>query len=210
VLFLDEFPEFDRRVIESLREPLEEGVVTIARSKGAETFPSDFILLAAMNPCPCGYFGSPQKQCTCAPFDTERYRKKISGPILDRIDIILPVEHVPFERLHDFPSKAGTMASTDIQEEIKIARERQKHRLRSLGIDKEINAELSAKELFIAAKLSEPVRLLLNMSAEKLRLSVRAYHRVLRVARTIADLDMADEIKERHILEALNYRPKIF
>lgn len=222
VLFLDEFPEFDRRVIETLREPLEERVINISRSKGTEIFPSHFILVAAMNPCPCGYDGSQLRRCVCAPFDIMRYRNKISGPILDRIDITLPVENIPYEKLNmgtdentgneqrEFRSNDRVMTSADIREEIKIVRERQKHRLRSLGILKETNAELSVKELARAAKLSDPVRLLLNTSAEKLTLSVRAYHRVLRVARTIADLDMQEEIKERHILEALQYRPKLF
>ncbi|MBP7831552.1 MAG: YifB family Mg chelatase-like AAA ATPase [Candidatus Pacebacteria bacterium] len=225
VLFLDEFPEFDRRVIETLREPLEDHVVTISRSKGAETFPSDFIFMAAMNPCPCGYAGSTIRHCTCAPHDIARYRKKISGPILDRIDITIPVEHVPFEKMvgtenteiqnHSISNgenlnSNNLMSSEYIREEIKTARERQKFRLQSLGLRKEINAELSAKELLIAAPLSEPVRMLLNMSAEKLGLSVRAYHRVIRISRTIADLEMHEEIKERHILEALQYRPKLF
>ncbi|HRH31678.1 MAG TPA: ATP-binding protein, partial [Candidatus Paceibacterota bacterium] len=217
VLFLDEFPEFERRVIETLREPLEDHVVTISRSKGAETFPSDFIFLAAMNPCPCGYSGSTIRRCTCAPHDIARYRKRISGPIFDRIDITIPVEHVPFEKMvgvenaeQQGAEQQGIMSSEYIREEIKTVRERQKFRLQSLGIRKEINAELTAKELLIAAPLSEPVRLLLNMSAEKLGLSVRAYHRVIRISRTIADLDMHEEIKERHILEALQYRPKLF
>jgi magnesium chelatase family protein len=216
VLFLDEFPEFDRRVLESLREPLEEHIVNISRSKGSEIFPSHFMLVAAMNPCPCGFDGSTVKRCTCAPYDIVRYRRKISGPILDRIDVVLPIEHISYEKLNEttkYKEKVGgekIMTSEHIREEISIVRERQKHRLRALGIRKDMNAELTAKELAIAAPLSETVRLLLNTCAEKLSLSVRAYHRVLRVARTIADLDMQEEIKERHILEALQYRPKLF
>ena len=216
VLFLDEFPEFGRTVIETLREPLEDRVVTISRSKGIEIFPSHFILIAAMNPCPCGFLGSEIKQCICAPYDIVRYRKKISGPILDRIDITLPVEHIPFEKLNEkidkkFESGIGgrsVMTSARIREEILFVRTLQKHRLSHLGIHKETNAELSVKELAIAAPLSEPVRLLLNSSAEKLALSMRAYHRVIRLARTIADLDRAEKINESHILEALQYRPK--
>ncbi len=217
VLFLDEFAEFDRRVIEALREPLEEGIVTIARAKWSETFPSDFILIAAMNPCPCGFAGSTTKQCTCAPYDVARYRKKISGPILDRIDITFAVEPVRVEQLRaeistDYKNgetDTNRMTSEHCRLEIETIREWQKQRLRSLGIHKENNAELSPKELAIVAPLSSDVQLLLELSSTKLGLSARAYHRVIRVARTIADIDMEDKIKERHILEALQYRPKL-
>jgi magnesium chelatase family protein len=209
VLFLDEFPEFNRQVVETLREPLEEHTVTISRAKGTEIFPSHFILIAAMNPCPCGYDGSRAKRCICAPYDIARYRKKISGPILDRIDITLAVEHIPYEKL-DTNKNGKEMSSKNIRAEVGAVREYQRQRLRSLGIEKETNAELSAKELIRVAPLGNEVRLLLNTCAEKLSLSVRAYHRVLRLARTIADLDTSEEIKERHILEALQYRPKFF
>lgn len=219
VLFLDEFPEFDRKVIETLREPLEDHTITISRTKNSETFPSDFILITAMNPCPCGYNGSKMRQCICGSHDIVRYRKKISGPIIDRIDITVPVEHVPFEKIighistNNIANKntspnAFPMTSENIRNDVYVARQRQKNRLHSLGIHKEINARLSAKELLVAAPLRDSVRLLLNTSAEKLGLSVRGYHRVIRIARTIADLEMADSITEQHILEALQYRQK--
>lgn len=207
VLFLDEFPEFDKRVLENLREPLEERVVTISRAKGTETFPSHFILIAAMNPCPCGYEGSNQRRCICAPFDIIRYRKKISGPILDRIDITLSVEQLPYEKL---AGEATGEKTEDIKKKIMETRAFQKERLHKLGINKETNAELSTKELERAAVLSDSVTKLLNQSAEKLALSARAYHRVVRLARTIADLESSPDIIERHILEALQYRPKLF
>ncbi len=212
ILFLDEFPEFDRRVIESLREPLEEHVVNISRSKNSETFPSHFILITAMNPCPCGFYGSKIRNCSCSPYDIIRYRKKISGPILDRIDITLPIEHISYDKLSEINKVIGkdkAMTSIEIREQVMCARTRQKQRLRSLGIDKETNSELNSKELEKSAPLSEPIRMLLNLSAEKLALSVRAYHRVIRIARTIADLEDSEKISERHILEALQYRPKI-
>lgn len=214
VLFLDEFPEFDRRVIETLREPLEDYVVTVSRSGGSETFPSQFILIATMNPCPCGYFGSTLQQCVCGPHDIARYRKKISGPILDRIDITIPVLNIPFEKLQRSNEKEkidtkDIMSTEYIREEIKIVRKRQHYRLTSLGIHKETNAELSVKELGIAAPLKETVQILLTTSAERLGLSIRGYHRIIRVARTIADLDMSEQIEERHVLEALQYRSKI-
>ncbi len=207
ILFLDEFPEFDKRVIETLREPLEERVVSISRAKGTELFPSHFILIAAMNPCPCGYAGTTVKRCVCAPQDIIRYRKKISGPILDRIDITLAVEQIPYEKLSGENSSGE---SKQLLQKVLSARATQEERFKALGKNKTLNAELSVKELPQVAPLSKEVEELLRQSAEKLVLSPRSYHRVIKLARTIADLDGEQQIKERHILEALQYRPKIF
>lgn len=230
VLFLDEFPEFDRKVIESLREPIEEHVVNISRSNNSEIFPSDFILIGAMNPCPCGFHGSKIKDCLCSPFEITRYRKKISGPILDRIDITLPVEHVSFEKITKSYGKNNSaknilnfesdnslkqiqptqMLSSQIREKISEAREIQKERLRFHSINKEKNSDLSAKELSRVVKLSEPVEILLNTYAEKFSLSIRSYLKIIKISQTIADLENSDKIKESHVLEAFQYRPKFF
>lgn len=207
VLFLDEFPEFDKRVIETLREPLEERIVSISRAKGTEVFPSHFILVAAMNPCPCGYAGTTVRRCVCAPQDIIRYKKKLSGPILDRIDIALSVEQIPYEKLQS-ANKEGE--SLSLRNKVERTRAIQRDRFIKQNSKKELNAELSSKELGSIAPLSKEVETLLRLSAEKLQLSPRAYHRVIKLARTIADIDEDTDIKERHILEALQYRPKLF
>lgn len=209
VLFLDEFPEFKRQVIETLREPLEDHSITISRSRGTETFPTNFILIATMNPCPCGYYGTNVKECICSPFDISRYHKKISGPIRDRIDINISTEHISYKKLNGLKNEE-LLTTLKIREEIRIVRERQKNRLSSLHIPKNINAELTNRELETAMMLSVPAKILLNSGSEKLALSIRAYLRTLKVARTIADLDNSEKTEERHILEALQYRSKIF
>jgi len=205
VLFLDEFPEFEKRVIESLRQPLEDRVVNISRSKGTARFPAQFILIAAMNPCPCGYAGSKQKDCVCRPVDLDRYRRKISGPIIDRVDIWLRVENVDYEKLSG-KNKSGE-TTENISGRVKKARAIQKERFAGLSKKIKTNSEMTVKDIDILP-IKDEVKKILNDSAEKLNLSARAYHRVIKLARTIADLDSSEDIKTPHILEALQYRPR--
>ncbi len=205
VLFLDEFPEFDRRVIESLREPLEEKKIRISRSKGTATFPADFILVAAMNPCPCGNFGSENKKCVCPPGTIERYQRKISGPILDRIDMWIEVTDIAHTLL---ANKDLSESSADIKKKIIKARTIQTKRNSAVNKETTRNSQIKAKDINRLIDVDEKARLILNMGAEKLGLSPRAYHRVLRLARTIADLEEEPIVLERHILEALQFRQK--
>ncbi|MBU1159775.1 ATP-binding protein, partial [Patescibacteria group bacterium] len=204
VLFLDEFPEFERRVIESLRQPLEDGMITIARAKGSLRFPARFIMICTMNPCPCGNFGSKTKQCICSQGALMRYQRKISGPIIDRIDLWLEVPQIEHEKLSDMQNSGEI--SKDIQQRVVKAREKQRNRFK--GSKLLTNSEMSVKELKNFCILSNRVRDILNQAAQRLDLSGRAYHRVIKLARTIADLEDAENIVESHILEALQYRPK--
>ena len=205
VLFLDEFPEFEKRVIESLRQPLEDNIVSISRARGSAVFPSNFILIAAMNPCPCGNKGSKQKQCICKPSDLDRYKRKLSGPIMDRIDIWVTVGNIDYERLSSHEEKNGEQTKT-IKEKVLKAREIQNKRFKNLT--KKINSEMNVKDLAIFCQLTNETKQLLNKSAEHLQLSARAYHRTIKLARTIADLDGEENILSSHILEALQYRPR--
>ena len=203
VLFLDEFPEFDKKVLESLRQPLEDRIVTVSRAKGTVHFPADFTLVAAMNPCPCGFSGSDHGICRCSAHDLARYQKKLSGPIVDRIDIWLPVEHVAYDELTGHAIHEGE-SSGDVRARVRVARDIQGRRLGS----GRLNASLSSKEIQ-TEPLSAQVLDILKQSAERMRLSPRAYHRVIKVARTIADLEQSDTIEVDHILEALQYRPQL-
>lgn len=207
VLFLDEFPEFDKKVLESLRQPLEDGVVSISRAKGTALFPSNFILIAAMNPCPCGNLTSKTKRCVCKESDIVRYKRKISGPIMDRIDMWVSVGDIDLKTLGE-NKKEGEDTKT-IRERVLLARERQIKRFENSERKINRNSDMNVKELNEYAKIGEKERRLLEESATKLGLSARAYHRVQKLARTIADLEGKDEIDETHILEALQYRPKI-
>ncbi len=205
VLFLDEFPEFDKRVIESLRQPLEEGVVNIARAKGTERFPSRFMLIAALNPCPCGYFGDKRRPCVCPPGAKERYQRRISGPIVDRIDLWIEVSRLPHETLApraQDPDAIEGFARTKAR--IEEARSAQARRFGK----RMTNGEMSVKDIDRYVELDKNVRSLLEKSAKRIDLSPRAYHRVIKLARTIADLESSEAISEGHVLEALQYRPK--
>lgn len=200
VLFLDEFPEFDKRVIESLRQPLEDKIVNIARARGSAQFPANFILITAMNPCPCGYFGSRKKVCTCTPGAIERYKRKVSGPIIDRIDMWLEVEHIDYEKLSNknLPkSDPSHIVANRVQKTRAVQQRRQGKK----------NSELSAKDLENII-IDSDAQEILNKSAEKLALSPRSYHRTIKLARTIADLENSPTIQMAHILESLQYRPK--
>ncbi len=206
VLFLDEFPEFDRKVIETLREPLEESEISISRSRGTVTFPANFILIAAMNPCPCGNFGSKTKECICKPTDLLRYQRKISGPIIDRIDMWVEVSQINYEKLSE--KETGKKETAEIKERVIKAREVQKERFAEAKRKIKTNSEMEAKDINKIAGLEDSAKEILNTSAKKLDLSARAYHRIIKLGRTIADLDESKTIKSQHILEALQYRPK--
>lgn len=203
VLFLDEFPEFDKRVIESLRQPLEDKVINISRSKGQATFPANFILVAAMNPCPCGHKNNPRQECVCSPGQLFKYERKISGPIIDRIDIWLPVLPVTPGELS---GKAETEKSEQIRQRVTKARQIQQRRFQNSNF--KYNSEMNPKTLAKFASLDNNLNQILNQAADRLNLSARAYHRIIKIARTIADLDQSNSIKENHLLEALQYRPK--
>ena len=206
VLFLDEFPEFEKRVIESLRQPLEDNIVSISRARGSAIFPSNFILVAAMNPCPCGNLGNKQKACICKPSDLDRYKRKLSGPIVDRIDLWVSVGNVAYQKL----GEEGTGERSErIKERVARARRIQVERFKKAGKKITTNSEMNVKDLGSMVKLEKEVRELLDDSAERLALSARAYHRVLKIARTIADLENSENVEANHILEAIQYRPKV-
>lgn len=204
VLFLDEFPEFGARVLEVMRQPMEDKVVTISRAKGSLTFSANFQLVAAMNPCPCGYYGDPVKPCTCAPALVTKYQKRISGPMLDRIDIHIEVPRVDYEKLSS--DRLGE-SSASIRERVQAARERQRARFK--GTDIVCNADMRVAEVRQFCKLDEAGDSLVRAAMSQLNLSARGYHRVLKLARTIADLAGSEQIQSVHLAEALQYRPKM-
>ena len=215
VLFLDELPEFSPRTLEVLRQPLEDKVVTISRAQGSLTFPANFQLVAAMNPCPCGYYGDHQKVCTCSAQMVTRYQKRISGPLLDRIDIHVEVPRVEVDKLSD--DRLGEPSAV-IQQRVEAARQRQRQRFERLRHSDEeqeasphitCNAEMSAAQMRQTCVLDEAGKNLMRTATTRLQLSARAYHRVLKVARTIADLEASDSIQVHHLAEALQYRPKM-
>lgn len=203
VLFLDEFPEFPRQVLETLRQPLEDGLVTISRAQGTITFPARFTLVASQNPCPCGFATDPGRRCVCAPSHIARYQKKVSGPLLDRIDLHVEVPRVEFDKL-----RRGDLAesSEKVRERVMQARERQNKRFRETSFA--ANSEMKNKEIREYCKLGDRSFELLRRAGEQMYLSARGYHRIIKLARTIADLDGHDEIQGEHVAEALQYRAR--
>lgn len=201
VLFLDELPEFSRGAMEILRQPIEDGEVTIARVRSTLTYPCSIILIAAMNPCPCGYFNHPKKPCTCSPKTISKYLSKVSGPLLDRLDLHIEVPAVSYENISS-QEKAET--SNEIKKRVNLAREIQNNRYENSGII--CNARLSAESLQKVCNLTDGAKGILKIAFEKMGLSARAYDRILKVSRTIADLDQSEEIHKEHVSEAIQYR----
>ena len=205
VLFLDELPEFSHTALESLRQPLEDKVVTISRVSGTVTYPASFMLVAAMNPCPCGYNTDPKKECTCSPSAVARYQKRISGPLLDRIDVFVEVPPVEYEKLVD---EEPAQDSEPARQRVEKARNIQSERFRDSGFL--CNAEMGPAEVWKSCPLDGSARALLQAATQRLNLSARAFHRILKVSRTIADLEGAKDIGVAHLAEALQYRPRSF
>ena len=201
VLFLDELPEFNRRTLEVLRQPLEDGCVTISRAMGSLTFPANLMLVAAMNPCPCGYFGDPRRQCQCNPMLIERYMSRISGPLLDRLDIHIEVPPVPFRELSN--QTAGTNSET-MKAQVVAAREIQQRRFGKGSL--RLNGRMPPSQIRIFCKLEADAESLLRSAMEEMGLSARAHDKILRIGRTIADLEASENITAAHLSEAINYR----
>ena len=201
VLFLDELPEFRKNVLEVMRQPLEDGSVTISRAATSIAYPSRFMLVAAMNPCPCGFFGDPHKECSCSPIQIQKYRTKISGPLLDRIDIHI---EVPTVRYRELSSETGGEASSNIRERVNHARDIQKRRFHGGRIHS--NAQMTPRYVKKFSKPDESGIKLLETAVDRLGLSARAYDRILKVARTIADLEESEEVRSPHIAEGIQYR----
>jgi len=203
VLFLDELPEFGQRVLEVMRQPLEDRIVTISRATGAVTFPANFVLIGAMNPCPCGFAGDPVKPCSCSPQTITRYQKRISGPLLDRIDIHLEVPRIEYEKLAD---RRQGEASAAVRSRVEQARAVQSKRFSASHI--RLNSDMGPAEVREHCQLDTTGEQLMRAAMRQLQLSARAYHRVLKLARTIADLAGDEQIAPPHLAEALQYRPR--
>jgi magnesium chelatase family protein len=203
VLFLDELPEFGHSLLEVLRQPLEDKVVTISRAQGRVTYPASFMLVGAMNPCPCGYYGDPFHRCTCPSSLVSRYQRRISGPFIDRVDIFVEVPHIDYEKLAD--DRLGE-PSAKVQARVTAARVRQIQRFRGTRINS--NAEMTPAEIREFCRLEDDARSLLQAAMKQLYLSARAFHRILKLALTISDLEASDVVKAPHIAEAVQYRPR--
>lgn len=203
ILFMDELPEFSRHTIETLRQPLEDHSITITRAHGTVQYPATFTLVAASNPCACGYWGSEEKACQCNAHELQRYSQKLSGPLLDRIDLYVWVKPVKIKQL-SLPEVSNPAIITEIRDRVSRARERQLHRF--INTSHQINAELSSKEVRQFCHLEDQAQQLLIKAGEKLQISARSYYKLIKVAQTIADLDGSDQIKTAHIAEALQYR----
>jgi magnesium chelatase family protein len=208
VLFLDELPEFGTRTLEGMRQPLEDRQVSIARAAGTLTFPANFMFIAAMNPCPCGYYGDPVRECTCSMQTISRYQKRISGPLLDRIDIHVEVPRVDVEKLT--ADRLGERSEA-IRARVEAAREVQRERF-AVGTVREspllCNADMGPTEVRRICQLSEEGRGLVKAAMQQLGMSARAFHRILKLARTIADLADSERIETPHLAEAIQYRPR--
>ena len=206
ILFLDELPEFGTRNLETLRQPLEDRVITISRASGSLTFAANFILVAAMNPCPCGYHGDDRKQCTCAMSAVQRYQKRISGPLMDRIDIHLEMRRVPFEKLSDL---AGGESSAEVRARVEAARTIQAARFAPLKREAlVVNGDMGPADVQRFCRIDQDGRDLMRAATRQMDLSARAYHRTLKLARTIADLAGDERVLTSHLAEALQYRPR--
>ena len=201
VLFLDELPEFRKNVLEVLRQPMEDGHVTISRANATVTYPADFMLVAAMNPCPCGFLGDPKRECSCSFLQVQRYRAKISGPLLDRIDIHLEVPSVKYK---DLSAVTDGVSSKEILERVMMAREIQGARFRRMNI--RTNARMNSRQIRQFCGIDRESSVLMEKAMEKFGLSARAHARILKIARTIADLEVSAEIKAPHVAEAIQYR----
>jgi magnesium chelatase family protein len=201
VLFLDEFPEFGHSTLESMRQPIEDRTVTVSRVRGSVTFPASFMLVAAMNPCPCGYYGDPLKECKCSSGEISRYHKRISGPLLDRIDIFVDVPHIDYEKLtEDKPGEKSDKVRTRIRAAYEIQLERFQ------GSKLKCNADMTPKEVKEFCTIEAAAQGLLRAAMKQLHLTARAFHRILKLSRTIADLEHSNIIKTHHVAESLQYR----
>ncbi len=203
VLFLDELPEFNHTALESLRQPLEDKVVTISRVSGSVTYPASFMPVAAMNHCPCGFHTHPRKECSCSPSTVARYQKRISGPLLDRVDVFVEVPPVEYEKLVE-DQQAEESSKPRLR--VKEAREVQRERFKECGFF--CNSEMGPAEVWKFCKLDDGARGLLQTATQRLNLSARAFHRILKVSRTVADLEGSEGIDVAHLAEALQYRPR--
>jgi len=203
VLFLDELPEFDRQVLENLRQPMEDSIIQISRARQTIIFPAKFTMVASMNPCPCGFYQSQERECGCSPNEIMRYQKKISGPLLDRIDLYIDVPRVKYEKLI---SKSDAERSASIKERVQAAREIQEKRFEKMPIT--CNSEMSNKELKEYCKLDNKSQELVKVAVTQMHLSARGFNRILKLARTIADLGGEEVINPEHIAEAIQYRSK--
>ncbi|TAH49280.1 MAG: ATP-binding protein [Chloroflexota bacterium] len=209
VLFLDELPEFDGRSLEGLRQPIEDKIVTVTRVSGTLTFPANFMLVAALNPCPCGYYQDPVKECTCSPSTIARYQKRISGPLLDRIDIHIAVPRVEYEKLS---GNRISESSSTIRARVEKARARQRRRFEKNAMNGatplQANADMGPAEVRQFCELDEAGKQLMRAAMKQMNLSARAYHRILKLARTIADLAESENIETQHLAEAVQYRAR--
>ncbi len=209
VLFLDELPEFDGRSLEGLRQPIEDKIVTVTRVSGTLTFPANFMLVAALNPCPCGYYQDPVKECTCSPSTIARYQKRISGPLLDRIDIHIAVPRVEYEKLS---GNRISESSSTIRARVEKARARQRERFEKNAVNGatplQANADMGPAEVRQFCELDEAGKQLMRAAMKQMNLSARAYHRILKLARTIADLAESENIETQHLAEAVQYRAR--